>query len=424
MVTRPISAFSGFSGRRARFEHDRTDAATARERVARLLRRAREESLVNTGDLTRYLLKAGVDLDMPRLSDARRFLDSEMELDAGSADAGLTPDISRFILQVLDGDLAIRNFPVFENRIANIYAHARAATGGTVAGYIPELAKQDPDGFGLAVCSIDGQRMALGEASTPFCLQSVVKPLSYALALGLNGERYVHHHVGREPSGQGFNELTLNRDNRPHNPMINSGAIMCSAMIRPGRPVDERFDMLVRFWNSAIGSQACSFDEAVYNSEQATAERNFALARLMQSHGAFPEGSSVDRALDLYFRSCAISLDCRALSVAAATLANGGVCPLTGHRIAEPAAIRNTLSLMLTCGMYDFSGEFAFVVGLPAKSGVSGGLMLVVPGVCGIGLWSPPLDALGNTVRGLEFSRRLVETFPFHIFAGTTEGPA
>ena len=127
-------------------------------------------------------------------------------------------------------------------------------------------------------------------------------------------------------------------------------------------------------------------------------------------------------ALDLYFRSCAISLDCRALSVVAATLANGGVCPLTGHRIAEPAVIRNTLSLMLTCGMYDFSGEFAFVVGLPAKSGVSGGLMLIVPGVCGIGLWSPPLDPLGNTVRGLEFARRLVEAFPFHIFAGTTGG--
>lgn len=420
MVTRPASAFSGFSGRRARFEHDRADAATARELVVRLLRRAREEGLHDTEGLQQRLLRAGIDLDMPRLADARRLLDSHTDLDAKAVETGLTPDICRFILQVLDGNLAIRNFPVFENRIANIYAHAEAATGGTVASYIPELAKQDPDSFGLAVCSIDGQRMALGEADTPFCLQSVVKPLNYALALGLNGERYVHHHVGREPSGQGFNELTLNRDNRPHNPMINSGAIMCCAMIRPGHPVDERFDMLMRFWNSAIGSQACSFDEAVYHSEQATAERNFALMRLMDSHGVFPEGSQPERALDLYFRSCAISLDCRALSVAAATLANGGVCPLTGHRIAEPAAIRNTLSLMLTCGMYDFSGEFAFVVGLPAKSGVSGGLMLVVPGVCGIGLWSPPLDQLGNTVRGLEFSRRLVEAFPFHIFAGTS----
>jgi len=419
MVTRPISAFSGFSGRRARFEHDRPDAATARQLVARLLRRARTEGLTNTGELRQRLLQTGIDLDMPRLADARSFLDSGATLDAATIEAGLTPDTSRFLLQILDGDLAIRNFPVFENRIANIYAHAQGATGGSVADYIPELAKQDPNAFGLAVCSIDGQRLALGEAETPFCLQSVVKPLNYALALGLNGERYVHEHVGREPSGVGFNELTLNRDNRPHNPMINSGAIMCSAMIRPGRPVDERFDMLMRFWNSAIGNQACSFDEAVYMSERKTAKRNFDLAELMQSHGVFPEGSIVERALDLYFRSCAISMDCRALSVAAATLANGGVCPLTGHRIAEPAAIRNTLSLMLTCGMYDFSGEFAFAVGLPAKSGVSGGLMLVVPGVCGIGLWSPPLDRLGNTVRGLEFSRRLVEAFPFHIFAGT-----
>ena len=355
---------------------------------------------------------------MPRLAETRAFLDSGVALDAATETEGLTTDVSRLILQSLDGELAIRNFPVFENQIANIYAHAQAATGGTVASYIPELAKQDPASFGLAVCSIDGQRLALGDANTAFCLQSAVKPLNYALALGLNGERYVHHHVGREPSGQGFNELALNGDNRPHNPMINSGAIMCSAMIRPGRPVDERFDLLMRFWNSAIGTQACTFDEAVYRSEQATAERNFALARLMQSHGVFPEGSIVERALDLYFRSCAISLDCRALSVAAATLANGGVCPLTGHRIAERSTIRNTLSLMLTCGMYDFSGEFAFSVGLPAKSGVSGGLMLVIPGVCGMALWSPPLDKHGNSVRGLEFSRRLVEAFPFHIFDG------
>ncbi|MGK0266238.1 MAG: glutaminase [Maricaulis sp.] len=420
MVTHPISAFAGFSGRRARFEHDLPDAGTARELIARVLRLAREDGLLSTTDLRQRLLQAGVDLDMPRLADARAFFNSGVALNAEAEEAGLTTDISRFVLQVLENGLAIRNFPVFENRIANIYAHAQEAAGGSVAAYIPELAKQDPDAFGLAVCSIDGQRMALGEAETPFCLQSVVKPLNYALALGLNGERYVHDHVGREPSGQGFNELTLNRDNRPHNPMINSGAIMCSAMIRPGRPVAERFDMLMRFWNSAVGSGACSFDEAVYTSEKGTADRNFALARLMDSHGVFPEGSIVERALDLYFRSCAISLDCRALSVAAATLANGGVCPLTGHRIAEPAAIRNTLSLMLTCGMYDFSGEFAFAVGLPAKSGVSGGLMLVVPGVCGIGLWSPPLDRLGNTVRGLEFSRRLVEAFPFHIFAGAS----
>ncbi|WP_417492118.1 glutaminase A [Maricaulis sp.] len=424
MATHPISAFSGFSGRRARFEHDIADTATARELVVRLLRQAREEGLHDAPGLKQRLLQAGVDLDMPRLADARRFLDSDTPLDAKAVETGLTPDISRLILQVLDGDLAIGNFPVFKNRIANIYAHTEAAAGGAVASYIPELAKQDPNAFGLAVCSIDGQRMAMGQADTPFCLQSVVKPLNYALALALNGERYVHHHVGREPSGQGFNELALNRDNRPHNPMINSGAIMCSAMIRPGHPVDERFEMLMRFWNSAAGGQVGSFDEAVYRSEQATAERNFALTRLMDSHGVFPEGSQPERALDLYFRSCAISLDCRALSVVAATLANGGVCPLTGHRIAEPAVIRNTLSLMLTCGMYDFSGEFAFVVGLPAKSGVSGGLMLVVPGVCGIGLWSPPLDRLGNTVRGLEFSRRLVEAFPFHIFAGTTAGPA
>tara|TARA_R110000868_G_scaffold45045_1_gene149760 strand:+ start:16148 stop:17416 length:1269 start_codon:yes stop_codon:yes gene_type:complete len=418
MVTRPVTSFSGFSGRRARFEHDRADAASELELTEDLARHIRQAGIRNGADLGQALHRLGIELDMPRLIDARPLFDTTAELDTATLTQSATPDARRFLLQALSGDLSVRNFTVFENRLANIFDYARNAAGGTVAHYIPELAKQDPDAFGLAVCSIDGQRLALGEAHTRFCLQSVVKPLNYALTLALNGERFVHDHVGREPSGQRFNELALNADNRPHNPMINAGAIMCSAMIRPNRPLAERFDLITRFWDSASGGHDCRFDEAVYRSELTTADRNYALARLMQEHGVFPEGCNVDAALDLYFRSCSITMDCRALSVVAATLANGGVCPLTGHRIAEPATIRNTLSLMLTCGMYDFSGEFAFSVGLPAKSGVSGGLILVIPGVCGMALWSPPLDKHGNSVRGLEFSRQLVEAFPFHIFDG------
>lgn len=420
-MVQPHSAFSGFQSRRARFELDRSDPAHLRAEIDRIWPRLDAAGLRTTHDLRAFLHRRGFEPDLPRLDGCQALMTSDAAgqgIDPETLQSQGTPELIRVLATIVDDALAIPQFGHFGHTLTNLFAYTQDAGHGDVADYIPELAHVDPDAFGLAACSIDGQRFDIGDSQTAFSLQSTVKPLNYALALALNGEALVHRHVGREPSGRRFNELTLDERHRPHNPMINAGAIMCSALIKPNFSIEDRFSLVQRFWGSAVGDAACGFDEQIYQSELATADRNRALTQLMSDAGAFPEGTDTAAALDLYFRTCAMTLDCRGLSVVAATLANGGVCPLTGHRIGSTDIIRNTLSLMLSCGMYDFSGEFAFTVGLPAKSGVSGALMLVIPGVCGLALWSPRLDRLGNSVRGVEFSRRLVDAFPFHIFAG------
>ncbi|OLF75395.1 hypothetical protein AWH62_06125 [Maricaulis sp. W15] len=411
--------FARFVARPARYERDAGTPESHKALATRVCERAGEHGIADMDGLLNWLSQSGLTADtLPRLA-ALKTLDAG-PLEPARLAAVIRADALTLINHALDGTLAISRFDHFSSRLANIFAYARDTRGGALADYIPELAKQDPDAFGMAACTIDGQQLALGQADTPFCQQSVIKPMIYALAMGLNGESQVHRHVGREPSGRRFNELALDPDSRPHNPMINSGAIMCSAMIRPNLTVEARARLLERFVGSAAGGVDVDIDQAVYDSERATARRNLSLVKLMDEHDAFPEGADPAAAFDLYLRACAIRLDCRQLAVTAATLANGGVCPTTGHRVIDGRIVRNTLSLMLTCGMYDYSGEYAFTVGLPAKSGVSGGLMIVVPGVGGFGLWSPPLDRQGNPVRGIEVSRRLVEAFPFHIFAGVT----
>jgi glutaminase len=273
----------------------------------------------------------------------------------------------------------------------------------------------------MAVCTVDGQQFSIGDDEEIFCAQSCCKPISYAIALDELGRDRVHAHVGREPSGRGFNELTLDENGLPHNPMINSGAIMTSALIKPGWSLADRFDHVMRVWRSLCGDRRVHFDNAVFLSEKDSADRNFALAYMMRENGAFPPETDLLQTLDFYFQQCSITLDVRQMAVLAATYANGGICPTTSKRVLRSETVKDVLSLMYSCGMYDFSGEYAFTVGIPAKSGVSGALFMVVPGVCGFALYSPRLDQLGNSVRGVDFSKKLVETFAFHTYAGMVD---
>ena len=212
-MTRPgLSRFTRFRGRRARYEHDRSDTAALTERLRRLCRTARRAGIGTTADLAAALEREGVDLSIPRLAPLKAALErTERRLDPAALGPDLPADAVRLVERALDGSLAIAGFGGFSGRIANMFAYARENDRGTVPDYIPELARQDPDAFGLSVCSLDGQRLSLGEAHDPFCLQSVVKPLNYALALALSGENQVHRHVGREPSGRRFNEMVLGK---------------------------------------------------------------------------------------------------------------------------------------------------------------------------------------------------------------------
>jgi glutaminase len=318
--------------------------------------------------------------------------------------------------KVLSGQLAIPQFRDFCKELQAIYEQVESCRDGKLANYIPQLARVSPEKFAMAVCSIDGQRFSLGDADDFFCVQSCSKPITYLLALEENGEKEVHNYVGTEPSGKTFNELTLNSRGRPHNPMINAGAIMSGALVKNDASSSDRFDYVMGKWKQLCGRMKVGFDNAVYLSERQTGDRNFALGYFMREKGAFPPGVELLDVLDFYFQVCSIEVTSKSMSVLAATLANGGTCPLTGEQVFRPDYVKDCLSLMASCGMYDFSGEFAFRVGIPAKSGVSGAIMLVVPNLLGLVLWSPRLDDLGNSVRGIEFCKRLAARYKLHAF--------
>ncbi|XP_063355153.1 glutaminase kidney isoform, mitochondrial isoform X3 [Pelmatolapia mariae] len=320
------------------------------------------------------------------------------------------------LTQAFRKKFVIPDFQSFTSHIDELYENAKNLTGGQVADYIPQLAKFSPDLWAVSLCTVDGQRHTVGDTKVPFCLQSCVKPLKYAVAVHDHGTEYVHSFIGKEPSGLRFNKLFLNEDDKPHNPMVNAGAIVCTSLIKQSASNAEKFDYVMNFLKKMAGNEYVGFSNATFQSERESGDRNFAIGYYLKEKKCFPEGIDMTSVLDLYFQLCSIEVTCESASVMAATLANGGICPITGERVLSPEAVRNTLSLMHSCGMYDFSGQFAFHVGLPAKSGVSGGILLVVPNVMGIVCWSPPLDKLGNSVRGIQFCTDLVELFNFHNY--------
>ncbi len=378
-----------------------------------------KKDLISKNTLIEHLHQAGIEEDDPRIAQLMRRLndglDKRPEIDLAYF-VELTQSCSVLLQKALQGRLAIPDFAAFCSRLAEIFDIVKNNHGGQVASYIPQLAKVPAEKFGVAICSVDGQRFSLGDAKEHFSIQSMSKTVGYCLALEEFGEEVVHRHVGREASGSGFNAITLDAQGRPHNPMINAGAIMACSLIKPQAKPAERFDYVLSMWQKLAGHIKPIFNNAVYLSEKQTADRNFALAYFMSEKKKFPLNTNLLETLDLYFQCCSIELTCDAMSLLAGTLAKGGVHPLTGERIFQPNTVKNCLSLMNSCGMYDFSGEFAFTIGLPAKSGVGGGLMVVIPKVMGICIWSPALDQNGNSVRGIDFCRELVRSFNFHNY--------
>ncbi|XP_059558577.1 glutaminase kidney isoform, mitochondrial isoform X3 [Myotis daubentonii] len=261
------------------------------------------------------------------------------------------------LTQAFRRKFVIPDFMSFTSHIDELYESAKKQSGGKVADYIPQLAKFSPDLWGVSVCTVDGQRHSIGDTKVPFCLQSCVKPLKYAIAVNDLGTEYVHRYVGKEPSGLRFNKLFLNEDDKPHNPMVNAGAIVVTSLIKQGVNNAEKFDYVMQFLNKMAGNEYVGFSNATFQSERESGDRNFAIGYYLKEKKCFPEGTDMVGILDFYFQ-----------------------------------------------------------VGLPAKSGVAGGILLVVPNVMGMMCWSPPLDKMGNSVKGIHFCHDLVSLCNFHNY--------
>ncbi|WP_158726704.1 glutaminase [Tomitella fengzijianii] len=287
--------------------------------------------------------------------------------------------------------------------------------GGAPASYIPELAEADPSQFAIGLSAVDGAVYCAGDAEVEFTIQSISKPFVYGFALEDLGPEKVWDAVDVEPSGDAFNELSLEPETgRPMNPMINAGALATHALLLPGGGVDARVER-IRSGLSALAGRELEIDEQVYHSEMETAYRNRALANMLRSAG------NVDlEPLQLvrgYTRQCAVRVTTRDLAIMAATLSNGGVQPWTGERVFSARVVRQVLTVMTTCGMYDSAGDWLSTVGIPAKSGVGGGIIGVLPGQAGIATFSPPLDTHGNSVRGVGVFERMTEDMGLHLMS-------
>ncbi|MEE6471561.1 hypothetical protein FKM82_009301 [Ascaphus truei] len=261
------------------------------------------------------------------------------------------------LTQAVCKKFVIPDFEEFTEHVNRLYEDARALQEGKVADYIPQLSKFSPERWGVSLCTVDGQRYSVGDTDVPFCLQSCVKPLKYAIAVNDLGTDYIHQHMGKEPSGHSFNNLTLSHQGKPHNPMVNAGAIVICSLIKPGSNKAEKFDYMMQFLKKMSGNQYVGFSNATFQSEKETGDRNYAIGYYLKEKKCFPSGSDMTDALDFYFQ-----------------------------------------------------------VGLPAKSGVSGAILLIVPNIMGVFCWSPPLDRIGNSVRGIHFCQELVSLFNFHNY--------
>jgi glutaminase len=297
-----------------------------------------------------------------------------------------------------------------------IYADLSPRLGeGRVANYIPELGKIDPRKFAMSVATPDGKVYGCGDCEEAFSLQSVSKVFTLTLALGKIGQR-MWERVGREPSGSAFNSIVQLEHEKgiPRNPFINAGAIVVADMILGGHEPREAIGEIIQFVRFLANDNAIFVDDAMAASETAHGHRNMALAEFMASFGNLSH--SAQKVLGVYFHHCSIAMSCRQLATAGLFLANGGRNPLTGHLVVTAERARRIVALMMTCGHYDGSGEFAFRVGLPGKSGVGGGILAVSPGNASIAVWSPGLNEVGNSLLGTEALEMLSKLSGWSVF--------
>lgn len=290
---------------------------------------------------------------------------------------------------------------------------------GEVADYIPALADASPELFGLSVVGVDGSVFSVGDADREFSIQSISKPFVLALVCEAIGYDEVMEKVGVNSTGLPFNSvmaIELNED-RTMNPMVNAGAIATTSLV-PGATAEEKWQSIRRGLSRFAGREL-EIDDEVYASESQTNQRNQGIARLLQSYGRMYCDPLL--ATDVYTQQCSLRVTVKDLAVMGATLADGGVNPVTRERVVSADTCKRVLAILATAGMYERSGEWLFAIGLPAKSGVSGGIMTAAPGKGGLASFSPPLDSAGNSVRGQLAAKFLSDLLGLNLFSSTPD---
>jgi glutaminase len=305
--------------------------------------------------------------------------------------------------------------PEIESIVEECYQSHLGVLDGIVADYIPALGRVSPDLFGICVASVNGQIYEVGDAGVAFTIQSVSKPFVFALVCDLIGADAAREKLGVNATGLPFNSvfaIELNPD-RTANPLVNAGAIAATSL-SPGRDVDERWEFILTGLSRFAG-RPLQIDPEVYESEMASNDRNTGIAHLLAGYGRIY--TDPDEATDLYTRQCALAVTAHDLAVMGATLADGGVNPISGERVVSEETCKRVLAVMVTAGLYELSGDWLYDIGLPGKSGVSGGIVTLAPGKGGLGTFSPPLDRAGNSVRGRLVTRELSERLGLNLFA-------
>lgn len=303
--------------------------------------------------------------------------------------------------------------------VRHLYEEYRHLNAGSLASYIPELIKANPDWFAISIVTKEGDVFEIGDNAENFTIQSISKVFVYGMALEDCDREILLEKIGVEPTGDPFNSVIRLDENskRPDNPMVNAGAIATASLIK-GSSQTEKLNRLLEMFRRYTG-RSVYIDAPVFMSEKETGHRNRALANLLLNFGIIDR--NIEEILDLYFQQCSVVVNCHDLAIMAATLANRGVNPITQEKAIEPGYVRDILSVMYTCGMYNYAGEWAYKVGIPAKSGVSGGIIAVVPDHAGIAVYSPLIDRRGNSVRGIKVFEALAEEFKLHLLDSPLE---
>ncbi len=304
-------------------------------------------------------------------------------------------------------------------QVTELYERHLTLDAQPASYYPPDMPESEKHHFGMAVTTVDGVLFQLGDTQYPFPLHSISKVFTYAQALEDRGRAAVLSRVGVEPSGDSFNSITFDEaNNRPFNPMINAGALVAANLAR-GADRDEKVGRILERLRIYAANPDLHVDADVLATELVSNDRNLALSYLMRSQGMLD--GDLEENISVYLSICSVKVTARDLAVMGATLANGGLNPFTGQRALQRSFVRDIVTVMTTCGMYDAAGQWAYDVGLPAKSSVSGGILVVMPGRNGSGFFSPGLDRYGNSIRGVNLCRELSEQFGLHVFADPDE---